>query len=145
MAVSIAVLWAAGIIYTKRMRARYTFNTLTFTAWQMLYSIPPLLLMAWIVPGAYLHPSGNFWWQFASVAVGGTAIAFLLFMFVVARLSAGAAGLSALLVPVMSIIDAALILGERPTPIEITGTAFILAGLAVNGAPQLFVRPLAKA
>jgi drug/metabolite transporter (DMT)-like permease len=143
LALSIAVLWAVGIVYTKRLRAKYTFDTLTFTAWQMLYSIPPLLLFALVMPGAFFHPTGHFWLQFASVAVGGTAIAFLLFMFVVSRLSAGAAGLSALLVPVMSIINAGLILGERPTPIEMIGTAFILCGLAVNSAPQLFVRRLA--
>lgn len=145
LALATAVLWATGIVYTKRIRARFTFDTLTFTAWQMLYSIPPMVLVAAIVPGAYLHPAGHFWLQFASVAVGGTAIAFLLFMFVVSRLSAGAAGLSALLVPVMSIIDAALILGERPTPLELLGTTFILAGLAVNSAPQLFLRRMAKA
>lgn len=145
LALSIGILWAIGVVYTKRLRTRMHFDTLTFTAWQMLYSVPPLVLIALIVPGAAFHPTGHFWLQFASVAVGGTAIAFLLFMFVVSRLSAGAAGLSALLVPVMSITYAALILGERPTWLEAGGTALILAGLAVNSAPQLFDRPLAKA
>jgi len=145
LALSIAVLWAAGVLYTKYLRSRYTFDTLAFTAWQMIYSTPPLVLAAIVMPGAFYHPGLHFWPLFAAAAIGGTAIAFLLFMFIVSRLSAGAAGLSALLVPVMSMVNAALWLGERPTPIELTGTAFILVGLAVNSLPQRFVLMFAKA
>jgi len=145
LAVAIAILWAAGVLYTKHLRARYTFDTLTFTAWQMIYSIPLLMLAAIVMPGASFHPGLHFWPLFAAAAIGGTAIAFLLFMFIVSRLSAGAAGLSALLVPVMALLNAALWLGEQPSAIELTGTAFILAGLAVNSIPQRFDLLFAKA
>ena len=60
-------------------------------------------------------------------------------MVVVARLSAGDAGLASLLVPALVVVDAWLILGERPTPIEGLGTILILAGLAVNSSPQRIV------
>jgi drug/metabolite transporter (DMT)-like permease len=145
LALSTAVLWAVGVLYTKHLRARHTFDTLSYTAWQMIYSIPLLALAALVMPGASYHPGPHFWPLFVAVAVGGTALAFLLFMFVVSRLSAGAAGLSALLVPVMTLVNAALWLGEFPTPIELTGTAFILAGLAVNSMPQRFDLLFAKA
>lgn len=140
LALAIALIWASGVVYTKRLRSRVRFDTLTFTAWQMCYTLPFLILGALVVPGAYFHPSAwTFFPLLGSVAVGGTAIAFLLFMFVVSRLSAGTAGLSALLVPVISIVAAALVLGERPTTVEITGTLLILAGLAVNSTP-LFLK-----
>ena len=145
LAIAIAWLWAAGVLYTKHLRSRVSFDTLTFTAWQMIYSIPPLVLAAAVMPGAFYHPSAHFWPLFGMVAVGGTAIAFLLFMFVVARLSAGGAGLSALLVPVMAILNAAVWIGERPSLLELSGTALILAGLAVNSMPQRLYPLLAKA
>ncbi len=138
LAVSTAVLWAAGVLYTKHLRSKYTFDTLGYTAWQMFYSVPLLVLAALVMPGAAYHPGPHFWPLFLAVAVGGTAGAFLLFMFVVSRLSAGGAGLSALLVPVMTLVNAALWLGEWPTPIETAGTIFILAGLAINSVPQHF-------
>lgn len=140
-----AIMWAVGILYTKWFRAKHQVDTLTFVAWQMLYSIPPLVLLALIVPGGYVHPSPHFWLLFTEVSVGGTALAFLLFMVVVARLSAGDAGLSALLVPVMVIVDAWLILGEHPTPVETVGTILVLAGLAVNSSPQRLLPWLTRA
>ncbi len=136
MALGIAWLWAAGVLFTKHLRSRYTFDTLGFTAWQMIYSIPVLVIAALVMPGAYYHPSANFWPLFAAVAIGGTSIAFLLFMFVLSRLSAGGAGISALLVPVAAILNAAVWIGERPSPIELTGTILILVGLGVNSLPQ---------
>ena len=145
LALATAILWAAGVLYTKHLRSRYTFDTLSYTAWQMIYSIPLLVLAALVMPGAAYHPGPHFWPLFFAVSAGGTALAFLLFMFVVSRLSAGAAGLSALLVPVMTLVNAALWLGEFPTPIELTGTAFILAGLAVNSMPQRIDLLFAKA
>lgn len=136
LALGIAWLWAAGVLFTKHFRARHAFDTLGFTAWQMIYSIPVLVLTALVMPGAFYHPSANFWPLFCMVAIGGTSIAFLLFMFVLSRLSAGGAGISALLVPVAAMLNAFVWIGERPTPVELTGTALILAGLAVNGMPQ---------
>lgn len=138
LALATAVVWAAGVLYTKVFRRTYECDTLTFTAWQMLYSLPPVALAALVVPGAYLHPSANFFPELISVAAGGTAIAFLLWMVVVARLSAGTAGLASLLVPVTSIAAAALLLGERPTPLESVGIGAILAGLALNCVPPRF-------
>jgi drug/metabolite transporter (DMT)-like permease len=135
LALATAVVWAAGVVATKRFRTRTQVDTLQFTAWQMVYSIPPLALAAILVPGEYLHPSLRFFGLMAYVAIGGTTFAFLLFMFVVARLSAGAAGIASLSTPVVSTALAVVLLAERPTPIEITGMVLIVAALAVNSLP----------
>lgn len=145
LALGVALLWAAGVLYTKQLRARYDLDVLSFTAWQMIYSTPVLVLAALVMPGASFHPGPNFWPLFLVSGIGGTAVAFLLFMWIVARLSASAAGLSVLLVPVMAILNAAIWLGERPTPIELVGTAVILTALAVNSVPQRFDMMFAKA
>ena len=52
-----AILWAVGILYTKNFRKQYPCDTITFTAWQMFYTIPPLVLLALVIPGGYVHPS----------------------------------------------------------------------------------------
>jgi drug/metabolite transporter (DMT)-like permease len=134
-----AIIWAFGVLYTKQFRTRHPCDTLTFTAWQMIYTIPPLVLLALIVPGGFVHPSPHFWLLFTQVSAGGTAVAFLLFMVVIARLSASDAGLASLLTPALTVVVAWLVLGEQPTTIEILGTVLILAGLAINSAPHRIV------
>jgi len=136
LAIANALIWAGTVLFTKYLRTRYAFDTLSFTAWQMIYSLPALLLAALVIPGAFYHPGPSFWPLFGLVAVGGNALAYLLFMVVVARLSAGAASLSSLLVPVVATLSGAILIGERPTPLELAGTALILAGLGVNSWPQ---------
>lgn len=130
-----AVSWAAGVVYTKRFRTRTRVDTLAFTTWQMVYSIPPLALAAALVPGAYLHPSAQFFAALGFIAVGGTTFAFLLFMYVVSKLSAGAAGIASLSTPVLSTILAMVILGERPNALEAGGMFLIVCALFANSLP----------
>jgi drug/metabolite transporter (DMT)-like permease len=145
LALLTAIVAALGIIYTKVFRARHTFDTIAFTAWQTFYSVPALALLAVIVPGGFVHSSPHFWLLFTQVSVMGTGLAFLLFVVVITRLSASDAGLASLLTPALTVIIAWLVLGEQPTPIEGLGTLLILIGLAINSAPQRLVPWLVRA
>ena len=108
---------------------------MSFTAWQLAYSVPPLALTAALVPGAYVHVSLPLIAAVAYIAIASTTIAFVLWMIFLARVSAGTAGIASLLTPALSIGMAALLLGERPSGLEWAGIACIVTGLALNSLP----------
>jgi drug/metabolite transporter (DMT)-like permease len=67
--------------------------------------------------------------------VPGTALAWLLWMFILSRLPAAVAGVASLLTPVIGVLSAWLQLGERPGALEVVGIAFVVAALVFNMLP----------
>ena len=71
-----------------------------------------------------------------------TALAYLIWFDVVARLPAGVAALGTLLIPVVGVAGAMLLLGERPDASDLGGFALIIAAagfalLAPRAGPPL--------
>ena len=92
----------------------------------------PYLAFAGMLPGAGLaHLSAGVWGELAFLALGSTAAGMLLWN--VAVLSGGTARVSMLLYlePVVSVLGAAVFLGESVGPVTIGGGLLILAGVAV--------------
>ncbi len=127
-----AIFWGGSVVYAKRLRERHPVDLLSLTAWQMLYGTIPLALAAAIIPGHRLEPTPAFYAAIAYVAIPGSALGWLLWLFIVSRLSAGVAGISALLTPVIGVLAAWLQLGERPSATELIGIGFIVAALILN-------------
>ena len=130
-----ALAWALGAVLTKRFRAKHDVDLLAFTAWQMAYGAVPLVIVAALVPGAYVHPTPSFLIAFAYIVLLGTALAFWLWFFIMERFSAASAGIASLLTPVISVLAAWAQLHERPSLTETVGILLILAALAVNSVP----------
>ena len=55
----------------------------------------------------------------------------MLWLYILQRLSAGMAGLSALGIPLVGVLAGWIELGERPTPAEFTGMALIVGALGL--------------
>ncbi len=144
-ALGAALSWALGAVLTKRFRAKHDVDVLTFTAWQMAYGALPLVLLALVVPGAYLHPSTTFFAAFAYIVLLGTALAFWLWFFILERLPATSAGIASLLAPVISVLAAWAQLHERPSVTEAAGMLLIVAALAVNSVPPMRTSPRNRA
>ena len=95
----------------------------------------PYLAFAGMLPGAGGAGLGNLgaavWGELAFLALGSTAAGMLLWN--VAVLSGGAARVSLLLYlePVVSVLGAAVFLGERVTAVTIGGGVLIVSGVAV--------------
>lgn len=132
-----AVDWAFAAIYAKRMRARHDIELLSLTAWQTLYGAIPLVVIALLVPNQSMHLTPSFGWAIAYIALGGTALGQLLWLFALGRLQVAAAGLASLLTPVITLFAAWLQLGERPSAAESIGITLILGALAVDAVPSL--------
>ncbi len=139
MAVGAGLSWAASAVLVKVLQRRHTVDLLSFTAWQMLFGSIPLVVIALLT---YTGPP--LWTASFSAAlvyniVLGTALAWLLWLYILRTLPAGSAGMSTLAIPVIGVISAWLQLGERPGGAEALGMALIVAALcllALLGARQ---------
>jgi drug/metabolite transporter (DMT)-like permease len=72
--------------------------------------------------------------------VFGTALAYVAWFEVVARLPAATAALGVLMVPVVGVAGAMLLVGDRPTPMDLAGFVLVLAA-----ASCVLLRPAPKA
>jgi len=71
------------------------------------------------------------WLDIAYLIVFATIVGFVLFYWGVRRFGAGNASMVSYLVPIFALVQAVIILGEQPAPLEVIGGAVILAGVRV--------------
>jgi drug/metabolite transporter (DMT)-like permease len=143
LALLAGVCWAGGAIIAKRVRQTVTLDLLSFTAWQTIAGAVPLILAAMVAPSTPIIWSTPFIIALLYNVIPGTAIATLLWLYVLNRLSAGTAGLGVLLNPVVGVMAAWLQLGETPTPIEAVGMGIIAIALALNALQAMKPSPSA--
>ncbi len=140
LAICGGLVWAASAIIAKRMRAQHSVDTLTLTFWQLLWGTLPLLLLLPLFPQRELA----FSWQlcgillFSGVLAGG--IGWLIWMLLLARLSAGMASLSILAIPAVAVLMAWLMIGELPSQAEAGGMVLIGAALLLLSLPHWWRR-----
>jgi len=131
LAVMSGAAWALGTVFSKMMFQRHAPKVLNLTAWQML------LGTAFTLPFAVLQNQTAPDWRpelilgLIYLSIISTAAGWLLWLQVVRRVSATLASMSSLGVPVMALVLAWLLLGERPDALETGGIILILAGLVV--------------
>ena len=71
------------------------------------------------------------WLDITYLVVFATIVGFVLFYWAVRRFGAGMASMVSYLVPIFALVQAVLILGEQPAPLEIVGGTVILVGVRV--------------
>ena len=129
LAVGAGVAWAASAIVAKRIRGRGPVDVINLTAWQMLYGTVPIVIIAFFTPSRSIEWSGGFIAALIYNVIPATAIAWVLWLYVLQVLPTGVAGISTLAAPVIGIVAAAIQLGERVSPMEGAGMGAILAAL----------------
>ncbi len=135
-AIAAAISWAASAIYSKRLQMKHAVDTLALTSWQMVYGTIPLLVIWAFVPGKHVTLSLAFMISMSYIVVLSSAIAWLLWTYVLKRLSASVAGIASLGGPVVGVAAAAIQLHEIPSTLELIGIAAIVAALVVNTLPS---------
>lgn len=123
--------WAASVIVVKKIPIGNRMEMLTVTGWQMVFGLPLIMLAAFILPEPAITWNATFIIAVLYNILAGTVIAWLLWYYVLQKLSANASGLSALVVPVVGVLAAWIQLGEQPGIFEGTGMILILAALAL--------------
>jgi drug/metabolite transporter (DMT)-like permease len=135
-----AVSWAAGTVYLKW--ARIAGHPITITAWQLVAGTVAVAIGLMIDGGAVktdIRLSSIMGLLYSTFV--GTALAYLLWFQSVGRLPASTAGLGTLLVPVIGVVAAVMLLGDRPTSHDLIGFGLIfvaaLCALSASTANKL--------
>lgn len=137
LAILAGMSWAGGAIVAKQVRQTVELDLLSFTTWQMVAGAIPLLVIALLVPDKPIVWSGPFIVALIYTVIPGTAIATLLWLFVLNRLPAGTAGLGLLLNPVVGVLAAWIQLGEQPGAMEAVGMLIVALALVLNAVQAI--------
>lgn len=137
LATGAGVCWAVANVIVKRLRARMEIDLLRLTGWQMLFGSLALVAIAWAFDSRPMVWTPYLIGALAFNALAATALAWLLWVYVLHHLPAGIAGLGAMATPVVGVLSASIQLGERPSATETTGMALIVLALAVLSVQAL--------
>jgi drug/metabolite transporter (DMT)-like permease len=134
LAVLAGLSWGASAVYAKWLRRRHDVELLSLTTWQMLWGTLPLVVLMLAIGGP-VRWTGSFVASMAFMSIGGAALGWFLWMFILSRLPAGVAGIASLATPVVGVLAAAIQLHEIPSRSELSGMALIVGALIVNAIP----------
>jgi drug/metabolite transporter (DMT)-like permease len=130
LAIGAAVSWAFGTVYLKW--ARLEGDPMAITIWQLVFGVFVIAVCVPVFEGSLqLNASG--WPLFALIYSGiiGSGLCYFLWFGVVRRLPASTAALGILASPVIGVITAMIVLGERPTMYDAIGFALMLSASAI--------------
>jgi drug/metabolite transporter (DMT)-like permease len=136
LALLAGVSWAIGVIISKRVQREGTVDVLSLTTWQMLFGGVLVGIAALIVPEHATHWTWVYGAALAYNALGASAAAYFLWVFVLQHLPARDASMGTLANPVVGIIAAWLQLGEVPSSSEAIGMGLVIVALAALALQQ---------
>jgi drug/metabolite transporter (DMT)-like permease len=131
VALAAGAAWGISVIIAKKIPVRGHDALLSLTAWQMLFGFIPLAGAALLVTEPPIEWSAYFIGALIFNAVGATALATLLWLYILQRLPATLSGLSSLIVPIIGVAAAWIQLGERRDLFESVVMALIHVALAL--------------
>jgi drug/metabolite transporter (DMT)-like permease len=131
-----ALCWGGGTVYMKWARIRGDLLAITF--WQVLVGVAVFAVMYLIFEGVphYEPLQWRTWGGLLFNGVLGTGIAYFIWFNIIGRLTTAMASLGSLFNPVVGVIGAVIILGDRPTVPDMIGFALIFSAAACVMIPQ---------
>lgn len=114
LAIGGGLSWALATIVVKRLSRRHPVDLLALTAWQLLFGALALVIAALLHPSRPIQPTPLFFGALAFNALFATALAWVLWLYVLQHLPASVAGLSTLGIPAIGVLAGWIQLGERP-------------------------------
>lgn len=141
LALAAGACWAVATIVIKRFGKRERVDLFNMTAWQML-----LGGIALVVVSLFVHEAPTVWTPvyvgaLAYNVIAATAIAYLLWLFVLDALPARDASMGTLANPIIGAVAAWIQLGERPPLLETAGMILVAIGLVVLSLADRFALP----
>lgn len=131
LAVVAGMCWAIGVVYAKRLHNRAKVEPLSFTFWQMIVGLIPVLICQALFDRPPIVWSNTFVVVTMFNGVMATGIGWLAWLYVLHRLPAGTTSLSSLGIPVIAIFSSWIQLGEQPGRSELLGMLLIGVALAL--------------
>lgn len=143
LAVFSGFLWATGAILNKALYRRHPeIEVLNLTAWQTFFGSLGLMALTLFTDERAVEWSSYLYFALGYNALPATAIAGVLWLFILRSLPTSISGLSLLLVPVTSVLLAWIILGEVPDSTKILGMICIVTGLLLTTGAVSLLRKL---
>jgi len=127
------ITWAVGTVLTRRLLSRHSYDPLALTTWQMLVAGLALMLAAAAVPERPTDWTPVFALILGYEVIPATVLAWLLWIAMLQRVDATVASFSLLGTPLIGLFSSALLLGERPAPLEAAGMGLIFVALTLVG------------
>jgi drug/metabolite transporter (DMT)-like permease len=136
---SAGLAWAVGTVINKR--TDWAGMGLALTAWQMLLSLPPMVLGFLLVDGAWPEPSLLVITVSIYIALVPMAIGTSTWFALVRLLPAQVAGLSSVAIPVVAVIAGVLLFKEPMGPMQIAALTCTVAALWLALVPPRAAAP----
>ncbi len=139
-----ALAWGGGTVYMKW--ARIQGDLLAITFWQIMVGVATFTIFYLIFEGLpkFEPLQWRTWAGLLYNGILGTGIAYFIWFNIIGRLSTVMASLGALINPVVGVLGAIIVLGDRPTVPDMIGFALIFSAAACVMIPQR-QRPAAPA
>jgi drug/metabolite transporter (DMT)-like permease len=139
-----ALAWGGGTVYMKW--ARIQGDLLAITFWQIMVGVATFTIFYLIFEGLpkFEPLQWRTWAGLLYNGILGTGIAYFIWFNIIGRLSTVMASLGALINPVVGVLGAIIVLGDRPTVPDMIGFALIFFAAACVMIPQR-QRPAAPA
>ncbi|MBV2216742.1 MAG: EamA family transporter [Diaphorobacter sp.] len=138
LTVGAAAMWAGSNLLTRVAARQGPYEPVSFIVWSSVFPIVPLLLLACVVDGTQAVVQqlrglgGRELGVVAYLALLSTLLGYGLWTRLLQRYAASTVAPLSLLVPVVGLLSAMLLLGERPTAWQWMGTLGVLAGMVIN-------------
>src|SRR5260221_14512355 len=132
-----AISWAVSTAIMKRWPV--DLPTTSFTGWQMLLALVPIL------PGALLFEEGSFsplalstwpFWGLVYNALVSSILCNWAWIKIATHAPISVSSLSTLMIPIVGVFSGMLLLGERPQWSDLAALVLVVAALAVVLVPQ---------
>lgn len=131
LAVMAGMCWAIGVVLAKRLHNREPVDALSFTFWQMIVGLVPILIAQVLIDRPPVIWSNTFILVTLFNGVLATGIGWLAWLYVLHRLPAGTTSLASLGIPVIAMLSSWIQLGEEPGASELSGMLLIGVALAI--------------
>jgi drug/metabolite transporter (DMT)-like permease len=136
LALGCALCWGGGTVYMKWTRMRGDLLAITF--WQVMVGVAVFAVLYLIFEGLprWQPLQWRTWGGLLFNGVFGTGLAYFIWFNIIGRLSTAMASLGSLINPVVGVIGAVIVLGDRPTVSDWIGFALIFSAAACVLIPQ---------
>lgn len=136
LAFGCALCWGAGTVYMKWARIKGDLLAVSF--WQVVIGAVVFAVLYPIFEGVPKFEALQWrtWEGLLFNGILGTGIAYFIWFNIIGRLSTAMASLGALINPIVGVIGAVIILGDRPTVPDMIGFALIFSAAACVMIPQ---------
>jgi drug/metabolite transporter (DMT)-like permease len=136
LALCCAFCWGGGTVYMKWARMKGDLLAITF--WQVMVGVVAFAIGYGIFEGLprFEPLQWRTWGGLVFNGVLGTGIAYFIWFNIIGRLSTAMASLGSLINPVVGVLGAVIILGDRPTLSDWLGFALIFCAAACVLIPQ---------